>query len=146
MTSRVFVVSALFVLASFTVADADEKDAKKQAELKWAKGVAADFLAAVTAAENVEAAQLMTADYKKATRDLTNWLLQVPNEQLRKGHTITDEQIAPDLDEASFKGLLQGEKREADYSLRVVREKDNGRWRVAYFRFEKVRDIPAPKK
>jgi hypothetical protein len=144
-TLEAAVIASLFVLVLGAPAPGDEKADKKQAELKWAKGVATDFLKAVTASENEQAEQLMTADLKKSVGD-ANWLLRVYNAQLRKGHTITEEQIAPDQDEASFKGLLQGEKHEADYSLRVVREKDSGRWRVAYFHFEKVREIPASKK
>ena len=147
------VFGGFFLLLSTTAA-AQGKDSKKQEELKWAKGVATDFLAAMRSGEVEEAATLMTAEYRKSfivpQRPLPNWVHGVRTAGLEKGHTIKDEQIAPDQDEATFKGLLQGEKREAAFSLRVVREKASGRWRVAFFVYAAkngpVRDIAAPKK
>jgi hypothetical protein len=139
-----------FFMLLASAAAAQAQGSKKQEDLKWAKGVATDFLAAMRAGEVEEAATLMTAEYRKSfrvpDRPLPNWVYGVRDAGLAKGHTIKDEQIAPDQDEATFKGLLQGEKREAAFSLRVVREKAGGRWRVAFFRYGPARDIPAPKK
>ena len=43
------------------------------------------------------------------------------------------EEIAPDKDEAVFRGSFKGKKGEATFSLRVVKEKDGGKWRVSFF-------------
>jgi hypothetical protein len=51
--------------------------------------------------------------------------------------------MAPDKDEALFRGTFKGKKGEAAFSLRVVKEKDSGKWRVSFFA---AGDYEAPKK
>lgn len=143
---RAVACSAWLLVLVGAPALADQKDAKKLAELKWAKGVATDFLAAMTAGAVEHAERLLSAELKKQVHGFPNWLLDARFDGLGKGYTVTDEQIAPDRDEASFQGLLQGEKREPPYSLRVVRDKDSGLWRVVYFHYGELRDLSAPKK
>jgi hypothetical protein len=55
------------------------------------------------------------------------------------------ETIAPDNDEASFKGTFQRDGHRQDgtketitfqYSLRVSKDKDSGKWRVSFFQFK----------
>jgi hypothetical protein len=46
---------------------------------------------------------------------------------------VTSEEMAPDKDEASFRGTFKGKKAEAEFSIRVSKEKDGGKWRVCFF-------------
>jgi hypothetical protein len=47
---------------------------------------------------------------------------------------ITAEEMAPSRDEVRFRGTLEGEGESRDFTLGVVREKDSGKWRVAFYR------------
>jgi hypothetical protein len=114
---------------------------KKHSDLTWAKGVADDFLAAWVGGDNAEAEMLFTEELKKRYErypqgtSLATRLLDGKSAGLAAG-TITNEQIAPDEDEARFTGKLTGERNgkpiEAEFALRVVKE--SGKWRIAYFR------------
>jgi hypothetical protein len=144
MSRRAILCCTGFFVFCGLPAIAQQREARKQDELKWAKGVAIDFLAAMTAGQLEQAEMLLAAELRKRV-PMVPWLLDARFDGLGKSYTITEEQIAPDRDEASFKGVLQGEKREAPFSLRVVREKSSGLWRVNYFRYDELRDI-APKR
>lgn len=112
--------------------------AKKMRELAWAKGVAEDFLQAMCGFEQEQVAVLMSSDLRKEIvmqSSLDHWVGRVSRADVGGSAKITDEQIAPDIDEAAFRGTLHGSKKTADFSLRLVKEKDSAKWRVIFFRF-----------
>lgn len=140
---RQIMKSQLVMLLIFSIGTVQAGD-KKQDELNWAKGVAVDFLAAVRTTDTDQAIALLSTELKKQT-DLRNWLLSVANAGLRKDARITVEDISPDQDETSFKGELTGDKHVANFSMRVVKEKDSGKWRISFFRFDEVTErTPKP--
>jgi len=64
---------------------------------------------------------------------------QCPRSKYIRGfHTpvFQPEKIAPDEDEASFKGTFKAEQKGFPFSLRVVKDKESGKWRVSYFQFK----------
>jgi hypothetical protein len=58
----------------------------------------------------------------------------------RKFH-IEMAKIAPDADEAVFKGKLSGEA-EGSFTVRVIKEKKSGKWRVSFFDPVAVKKTP----
>jgi hypothetical protein len=111
--------------------------ADSKADLKWAKDGAIDFLTAVKNHKYHQAGLLLSAkmtqtvglrpDIGASIRDeysipwqLSSW-------------SFTSEEMAPDKNEASFRGkLISGEKGEAEFVIRLAKEKDNGMWRVNF--------------
>jgi hypothetical protein len=117
------------------------EESKKEAELKWAKGVAADFLEAafngkLEQAESLIDSSLKTAFAREGEKRLREWLNN--SIAIREFHTpvFQSEEIAPDKDEASFKGTFKGKEQTFQYSLRVVKDREKGKWRVSYFQFK----------
>jgi hypothetical protein len=96
--------SLVYLLLFCVPLTANEGDAKKEAELKWAKEVATDFLPGGMQSNYASAEALVTADFRKTLKD-----------------------------EVLFQGTCKGKKGEAAFSLRVVKEKDSGKWRVSFF-------------
>jgi hypothetical protein len=136
-----------FVPASFAaepaaadpVAAEQAAAAKKMHELAWAKGVAEDFLEAICGFEQDQVAVLMSSELRKEIvmqSSLDHWVGRVSRADVGGSAKITEEQIAPDIDEASFRGTLQGSKKTADFSTRLVKDKESGKWRVIFFRFK----------
>jgi hypothetical protein len=119
---------------------AGEADSKKAAELAWAKGVAEDFLDAAFAGKGEQAQALVDSSLKsvlakEGEQRLGEWL---NNSIAIKGFhdpVIRTEAIAPDQDEAAFKGTFQKGQKPMQFSLRVVKDKESGKWRVSYFQF-----------
>jgi hypothetical protein len=120
----------------FSATDLEAGDeAKKKAELKWAKEVTADFLDAGLTGNYASAEALLTADFKKALKEGKESVASLFNgPRGAKSWAIGSEEIAPDKDEASFRGAFKGEKGEATFSLRVAKEKESGKWRVSFFK------------
>lgn len=117
---------------------AAEGDSKKKSELAWAKEIATDFLNAGLRGTGFLAEALATAEFKKTLREtgqnsVTFLVSEVYDMGSAESWAITSEAIAPDKDEALFRGAFRGKKGEATFALRVVKEKDNGKWRVGYF-------------
>jgi hypothetical protein len=132
----------LFVPASFgaepDAAEPAAAVAKKMRELAWAKGVAEDFLHAMCGFDHEQAAMLMSPELRKEIAmqfSLDFWVGRVSRADLAGGAKITEEQISPDTDEAAFRGTLHGSKKTADFSMRLVKEKESAKWRVIFFRF-----------
>jgi hypothetical protein len=148
-------VVAVAALAPARAADPAVSDpAKKKAELKWARGVADDFLAALGTGESKAATALLTADYAKAIAgkgSAADYLARWFNPAEKS--TITGEDISPDDDEVQLKGTLESSNGDGTvtwrsaFVLRVVKEKDSGRWRVGFVLVEASKaKLGAPKK
>ena len=117
---------------------------KKGGELKWAKGVAEDFLQAMHKGDEAQARLLMAKDFARASEKDPNWDNLFSNAGFRGGtFSISQETLSPEGDEAVFRGELRGEVNvggqkllpRSRFALRVVREKEAPRWRVSYFSF-----------
>jgi len=108
----------------------------KKVELAWAKEVATDFLNAGLGGNYASAEALATAEFKKTLQESgptsVTFILSSAAGGAESWSTTTEE-IAPDKDEAVFRGTFRGKKGEATFSVRVVKEKDGGKWRVSFF-------------
>jgi hypothetical protein len=129
-------LTCVFLCALALPAARGEDD--KKAELAWAKEVATDFLNAGLSGNYASAEVLATAEFKKALQEsgpssVTFLLSSAAAGGGAESWSITTEEIAPDRDEAVFRGSLKGKKGEAAFSVRVVKEKDGGKWRVGFF-------------
>jgi hypothetical protein len=136
------VLACLLVLVSCLPAPAgkksDKKEDKKAAELKWAKEVAADFLSAGARREYASAEALLTAEFKKSLKEgSTSVSDRLSSSAIwsAKSWVVEKEEIAPDKDEALFRGKLKNDSGEAEFSVRIVKEGDGGKWRVGFFSF-----------
>jgi len=131
----------LLLLAWFSqFACAADVSEKKASELKWAKGVATDFLDAAFNSKLEQAESLIDSSLKKAfAREgesrLREWLNNSIAIQGFRDPVFESEEIAPDQDEASFKGNFKAKEKRFQFSLRVIKDKESGKWRVGYFQF-----------
>jgi hypothetical protein len=129
---------AVLVAGLFLPSPQDEakKDAKKDAEMKWAKEVATDFLRAGLNRDYSTAETLVTADFKRALKEANltvgDRLRAVVNDGA-ESWVVTSEEMAPDQDEAVVRGTFKGKNGEAEFSVRVTKEKEGGKWRVCFF-------------
>jgi hypothetical protein len=139
-------ILAVLVAASFgALASAEDKPKKKPnadasaADLKWAKGVADDFLTAGTCGEFDQAVLLMAPDMRKALEATSEPGKTFVQNRFHtyldgaKSWSITGAEMAPDRDEATFKGAFRKDDKEANFTVRVTKEKDGGKWRVSFF-------------
>lgn len=140
MFNKSFAIATL-VFALFTsVVRADEiADAKKTADLNWAKGVAADFLAAAVSGQDEQAATLVDPSLKAAfgkdsDAQFRDWLNNTFAIYGYGESAFESEEIAPDRDEVVLKGYFKDTKPARTFSIRVVKNKDSGMWRVNYCR------------
>jgi hypothetical protein len=128
---------ALCWLLVCTAVGVGETDPRKEAELKWAKEVATDFLNAGVQSHYQNAETLLTADYRKALKEGHVSLAVQFRDLILDGKaefwSINVAEMAPDKDEALFRGATRGKKGGATFALRVVKEKEGGKWRVAFF-------------
>lgn len=141
MNNKLGIGLCLLLVNSLTLpACAEEVDGKKEAELMWARGVAEDFLDAAFTGNAEQSQALLDSSLKSAfakagEHRLSEWL---NNSIAIKGFhnpVIQKESIAPDRDEAAFKGTFQKEQAPMQFSVRVVKEKETGKWRVSNFLF-----------
>ena len=143
---RLYSLAPVFLLLGLFIqpACAAEKDDKKAAELEWAKGVAKDFFEAafnghLEQAESLIDSSLKQAFAKEGDKRLREWLNNSIAIQGFRAPVFVTEAIAPDQDDAAFKGTFQskfGDKEKSfQFSLRVLKEKESGKWRVSYFLF-----------
>ena len=133
MTSARLLTCAL--LCGLAPPAARGEDAKK-AELAWAKEVATDFLNAGLTGNYAGAEALATPEFKKTLKESGPSSVTFILSSAAGGAeswAIATEEIAPDKDKAVFRGSFKGKKGEATFSLRVVKEKDGGKWRVSFF-------------
>jgi hypothetical protein len=134
-SSRLFAVVCLLLGCAAVVAS--EEGTKKDAELKWAKEVASDFLTAGLQRNYDSAEALATADFKKALKERNNSVTDQLHRVVLVGEAesweMTYAEIAPDQDEALFRGVFKAKKGEAAFAVRVAKEKEGGKWRVCFF-------------
>ena len=153
---RVLLFACIALVAVCPTASRADDDAKKKAELKWARGVADDFLAAMKRGETESAVGLLTAEYAKSIAGKgsaaagLDRLLGTTAFTFEKA-TVTDESISPDRDEVQLKGELVRASNDTTESvsafvLRVVKEKETGRWRIGFVGTEASVSRPKPKK
>jgi hypothetical protein len=119
---------------SATVGQSTDKADRKQEELKWAKGLALDFLIAGVKGEDEQASILLAEELRRALEKTgepgpTFVRNRFGNNRIRSWQFLAED-ISPDQDEASFQGVFTGEQGEAAFSLRVVKVKESGKWRV----------------
>jgi hypothetical protein len=120
-----------------------DPDPQKEIELKWARQIAKAFLQDVVAGKWESAAASTTEAYRKRDRSGTGFnTIMVEVDGDPRGHkrdqelssfSFSEEELAPGHDEASFRGTLSGPDRVGTFSLRVVKEKESGKWRVDHF-------------
>jgi hypothetical protein len=143
MTPRHLLSILCSVLLIATLPAAAE-EARKEVELKWAKETATDFLDAGLQRNYASAETLATADFKKTLKEARTssitFLLSTVVNQGAESWSIAREEIAPDMDEAVFRGAFRGKSGEATFTVRVVKEKDSGKWRVGFFAAGEFKD------
>jgi hypothetical protein len=123
-------------------------DPKKDAELKWAREMAEDFLNDIVAGKWNNAAALTSKSYHNERWGRGFNAIKGEMDGTLDGHkpgqeltawTIASQQIAPDQDEASFRGQLTGPQYAGEFTLRIIKQKDDGKWRVEQFSFRPQR-------
>jgi len=146
---RLYALPAGLLLLSLLIQPARAADVseKKAAELKWAKGVAVDFLDAafnghLEQAESLIDSSLKASFAREGEKRLREWLNNSIAIRGFRAPVFQSETIAPDQDEASFQGTFQGNEKSFSFSLRVVKDKESGKWRVSYFRFSERNEKP----
>src|SRR5689334_15375311 len=102
-------------------------DAKKQAELEWARGVADDFLVALRNGDTRGASGLLTAEYANSIAgkgSASEYLDQLHATSYEA--TLTGASIAPDRDEVRLTGRLESSHATVVWTsalvMRVVKE------------------------
>src|SRR5687767_5083521 len=105
------VVAWLAVAALCPAVGRADDDDKKKAELKWARGVADDLLAALKQKDEASAEALLTGEYAKVLTARDAFKSGAGQLLLNKmvgfdKVSIAVEEISPDRDEAQFKGEL----------------------------------------
>jgi hypothetical protein len=135
-----------FLLASSV--DADENEIR-QAEMKWARGVASDFLSATKRQDSANVESLLTPEYAKLLKERTAFYPEPAEAVYERTKTfekwtITTGELSPDRDEALFKGEIESSTGTREFALRVVKDKPANRWRVGFLSVEEEK--PHPKK
>jgi hypothetical protein len=145
-----YVVTALTTIMLLSSAPAaDKDDAQKDAELKWAKEVAIDFLSAGLQRNYSSAEALATAEFKKVLKEGNTSVTDRLSDVVTGGAeswAVTCKEMAPDKDEVLVRGTFKGKKGEAAFSVRVAKEKEGGKWRVCFFTAGEFKEPEKPKK
>jgi hypothetical protein len=146
---RLYTLTSVFLLLNSFLQPACAADVnrKKAAELRWAKGVARDFLEAAFTGQLEQAESLIDTSLKKSfakegEKRLREWLNNSIGIRGFRAPVFRSEKIAPDRDEASFRGTFRDKEKSFAFSLRVVKDKESGKWRVSYFRFSERNEKP----
>jgi hypothetical protein len=113
---------------------------RKADDLKWARGVAADFLDAafqghLEQAEALVDPSLGQAFARQGDGRLREWLNNSIAIQGFRAPDLGAGEMSPDADEAVFRGSFRRDKAEFRFTLRVAKGKETGKWRVSHFRF-----------
>ena len=109
------------------------EDPKQAAELTWAKETAIDFLTAINAGKTAAASSLLSDDLKKAAEKQSNFLSKPQFGWERFNPKITKEEISPDGNEVYIRGKVDDPR--GPFTVRLIKEKDGGKWRVNFFAF-----------
>ncbi len=138
-----FVAACVLGAVALFAGAASGQENRKALEMEWAKGVAEDFLEAAIKGDDRSAESLVDTTMKarfarEGESALSNWLNNSVAIQHFSQPEISTESMSPDDDEAAFRGTMQRQadpKEPFEFSLRVVKEKESGKWRVSMFRF-----------
>jgi hypothetical protein len=144
------VAGCSLLLAIYATALGDDKQEKKTEELKWAKGIVSDFLNAGARQADDQAVLLLSSEFIKSIKEQKT----TPESYVHSRFfnvtaakaSITSQEMAPDQDEAVFHGAFATDDGEADFTIRVVKEKDSGKWRVNFFVVGKYKKKDNPSK
>jgi len=122
-----------------------------EAALKYMRGVAEAFLTATLARNDQTMMASLTRAYKATIagehkegtaeyfKALTAWCYgrsggpKEEDKAVYQEWKITDEKVAPGGEEASFAGTLSGGQRKATFTLRVVKDKESGKFLLDLF-------------
>ena len=145
-----YVIGCCVLFAACATALCGHKPDKKAQELKWAKGIVSDFVSAGARQADDQAVLLLSSDFIKSIKEQKT----TPDSYVHSRFfnlteakaSITSEEMAPDNDEAVFRGTLAAEIGEADFTIRVVKEKDSGKWRVNYLVVGRLKKKDEPSK
>jgi hypothetical protein len=126
------------VLIASPLAYGDDK-ASSKAEIEWAKGVVTDYLeAARVGGDHRQARRLLTAELRKAYEKDE---FPQPFQCYIQKWEFSKNKIAPDKNEVVLEGIISGVYGETHpkvaFTVRVVKEKLSGQWRIDYFLFKK---------
>ena len=132
----------------------DPPAAKQDEEIiSWAREIAEDFLRAILGGRADTAKMLLTTEVRQSStpnlgliapmdgkvmfRMVDGKMMRVtsapvPASELFREFTIGTSRLATERDEVVFRGTLKGEGA-GTFTLRVVKEKDSGKWRVCFF-------------
>lgn len=117
-------------------------------EINWAREIAKDFWEALLNGDSEQASGLLspglTNSFSYNTRGAPEYLQQISwgycrnplYEYAPATVSLMSEAIAPDRSEVVFRGLLSGNGKKADFTLRVAREGCAGRWSVRFIRIK----------
>ncbi|VTR91568.1 unnamed protein product [Gemmata massiliana] len=138
----------LWVLATFCIPN-PALGADPTAEEKWAKGIAEDYWRALRAGQGEQAAALLSPELAQsllnreplfANGPLPKWptfntLPGVSGPEVTASNSA--QELAPDRSEVVLRGKLsgknaRGERVAAEFTMRVAREKDGGKWSIRY--------------
>ena len=106
--------------------------------MKWAKEISDAFFVAAKNKQARQAALLLSAEMRDGLRgtaagDASTSLSNTFGNWKLDSWSYNSERLSPEKNEASFQGILKSrEYGEADFVLRVVKEKDTGLWRVSF--------------
>lgn len=109
---------------------ASVKAGNASADLKWAKDVVESFFTGVRDTQYSDVAKLIVGgdDYSNRIRQMgvKSWVIQ-------------SEEMAPDKNEASFRGTyvgsdtdIVGKTKAYEFLIRVVKQQDSGLWRISF--------------
>lgn len=143
------ILCAVFAVAVVSPSRADD-DAKKQADFKWARLVADDFLRAVKKQDSANVEALLVPEYAKLLKDRTSFNPEPAEAVYERTKsfdkwTVTAEDISPDRDEGVFQGEFESASGTRSFVLRVVKDKTSGRWRVGLVSAEDEKPHAKPK-
>ena len=133
-----FVVALVGCSQTTPSTSAEDSTPAKPPELKWARTVAETFLSDALSAGGDRYREGMNNCTEAFRRryNAEGVFYETPDLTGSKDHpatwAITSEELSPDGNEAIFNGTITS-RRQGTFSIRVVQEKDAGRWRVDYF-------------
>jgi hypothetical protein len=112
-------------------------DRSDEAALKYLRSTAELFVESAIRGDGPNTTTMLAKDYRKSIEEdrtsVYNWVsAQCPSAWFAK-FEITSETVAPGGDEAVFRGAMIGEKRRGTFSIRVVKDKETGRYLVTLF-------------
>jgi hypothetical protein len=139
----------LAMLLPVTLSLKADDAAKKDEELKWARGVADDFFVSLKKQDQANVEALLTPDYAKLLQERSTFKSK-PGDvlwekiQSMNTTTITSSQMSPESNEAVFKGQFESPESTQAFTLRVVKDKPTSLWRVGLMMVDDYKQKPKP--